>query len=169
MKKNPLTFSSLLRTSSISPTRLFNLASLVSMSANPLIPVLLFLSIMLINSSFAWTTTESHVSDQSAQKIKDLSLTCKFSEANTTLILTLKLPWVTKTEFLFTISIQYQYKQASGENKEKYQLGDYQLVQYQILQTNIIRIVSQTIRRITTVYKIEILEAKGLRRVKYSP
>ena len=59
MKKNPLTFSSLLRTSSISPTRLFNLASLVSMSANPLIPVLLFLSIMLINSSFAWKTTES--------------------------------------------------------------------------------------------------------------
>ena len=86
MKKNPLTFSSLLRTSSISPTRLFNLASLVSMSANPLTPVLLFLSIMLINSSFAWTTTESHVSDQSAPKIKDLSLVCTFSEANTKLI-----------------------------------------------------------------------------------
>ena len=86
MKKNPLTFSSLLRTSSISPTRLFNLASLVSMSANPLTPVLLFLSIMLINSSFAWKTTESHVSDQSAPKIKDLSLACTFSEANTKLI-----------------------------------------------------------------------------------
>ena len=69
---------------------------------------------------------------------------------------------------LFTISIHYQAV-TGGENKEKYQLGDYQLIQYQILQTNIIRIVLQTIRRITTGYKIEILEAKGLRRVKYSP
>ena len=32
--------------------------------------------------------------------------------------LTLKLPWVTKTEFLFTTSIQYQPD--SDENKEKY-------------------------------------------------
>ena len=34
---------------------------------------------------------------------------------------------MTKTEILLTISIQYQYniKQTSDENKEKYQLGDY--------------------------------------------
>ena len=39
------------------------------------------------------------------------------------LILTLKLPWVTKTEFL---QVQYQYNinQLSDENKEKYQFGD---------------------------------------------
>ena len=33
--------------------------------------------------------------------------------------------------------------------KKKYQLGDYKLIQYQILKTNMIRIVSQTVRRIT--------------------
>ena len=33
-------------------------------------------------------------------------------------ILTLKLPWVTKTEY------QYNINQISDENKEKYQLGD---------------------------------------------
>ena len=50
-----------------------------------------------------------------------------------------------------TISIQYQYniKQTSGENKVKYQLGDYKLIQYQILQTNITKTVCQTVRRIT--------------------
>ena len=38
--------------------------------------------------------------------------------------LTFQLPWVTKAEFLLTISIQYQAL-ASDENKENYQLGDY--------------------------------------------
>ena len=73
--------------------------------------------------------------------------------------LTLKLPRMTKTEILLTISIQYQYniKQTSDENKEKYQLGDYKLIQYQILQTNITRTVWQTVRRITD----EILGVKG--------
>ena len=33
--------------------------------------------------------------------------------------------------------------------KKKYQLEDYKLIQYQILKTNMIRIVSQTVRRIT--------------------
>ena len=66
---------------------------------------------------------------------------------------------MTKTEILLTISIQYQYniKQTSDENKEKYQLGDYKLIQYQILQTNITRTVWQTVRRITD----EILGVKG--------
>ena len=41
--------------------------------------------------------------------------------------------------------------------KKEIQLGDYKLMQYQILQTNIIRIVWQTVRRITR----EILEVKG--------
>ena len=68
---------------------------------------------------------------------------------------------MTKTEILLTISIQYQYniKQTSDENKEKYQLGDYKLIQYQILQTNITRTVWQTVRRITD----EILGVKGWR------
>ena len=46
-----------------------------------------------------------------------------------------------KTEF----SLQYQYniKQTSDENEEKYQLGDYKLIQHQILQTNIIRTVGR--------------------------
>ena len=39
--------------------------------------------------------------------------------------------------------------QASDENKEKYQSWDYQWIQYQILQTNIMRIIWQTVRRIT--------------------
>ena len=42
--------------------------------------------------------------------------------------------------------------------KEKYQLADYKLIQYQILQTYIIRIVWQTVRRITN----EILEVRGI-------
>ena len=68
---------------------------------------------------------------------------------------------MTKTEILLTISIQYQYniKQTSDENKEKYQLGDYKLIQYQILQTNITRTVWQIVRRITD----EILGVKGWR------
>ena len=41
--------------------------------------------------------------------------------------------------------------------KKEIQLGDYKLMQYQILQTNIIRIVWQTVRRITR----ELLEVKG--------
>ena len=45
----------------------------------------------------------------------------------------------------------------SDENKERYKLGDYKLIQYQILRTNIIRIVWQTVERITS----EILGAKG--------
>ena len=44
----------------------------------------------------------------------------------------------------------------SDENKVKYQVGDYQLIQYQTLQIDIIRIVCQTVERITN----EILTAK---------
>ena len=56
--------------------------------------------------------------------------------------------------------LQYQYniKQTSDKNKEKYRLGDYKLIQYQILQINIIRTVWQTVRRINN----EILGVKGL-------
>ena len=42
--------------------------------------------------------------------------------------------------------------------KKKDNLGDYQLIQYQVFLTNIIRILWQTVRRITD----EILGAKGL-------
>ena len=45
-------------------------------------------------------------------------------------ILILYLPWVTKTEFHFTISIQYQPVMRSDVNKEKYQFGDNYLIQY---------------------------------------
>ena len=58
----------------------------------------------------------------------------------------------------FSLQYQYNIKQGSDENKEKYKLGD-KLIQYQILQTNIMRIVWQTVRRITD----EILGVKGLR------
>ena len=37
----------------------------------------------------------------------------------------------------------------SDENKEKYQLEDYYFIQYQILQIDIIRIVWQTVGRIS--------------------
>ena len=50
-------------------------------------------------------------------------------------------------------------KQTSDENKEKHQLGGYQLIQYQILQNKIIRIIRQTVRRITN----EILGARELK------
>ena len=46
------------------------------------------------------------------------------------MVLTLWLPWVNETEFLLTISNEYNVKQAIDENIEKYQLGDYKLIQY---------------------------------------
>ena len=48
----------------------------------------------------------------------------------------------------FSLQYQYNIKQTSDENKEKYQLGDYKLIQYQILQTNITRTVWPTVGRI---------------------
>ena len=56
------------------------------------------------------------------------------------------------------LSLQYQYniKQTSDENEEKYQLRDYELIQYQILQTQITRTVWEIVRRITN----EILRVK---------
>ena len=39
--------------------------------------------------------------------------------------------------------------QASDENKEKNQLWNYPMIQYQILQDNIMRIIWQTVKRIT--------------------
>ena len=68
----------------------------------------------------------------------------------------------------FSLWYQYNIKQTSDENKEKYKLREYKLIQYQILQTNITRTVWQTVRRITN----EILGVKGLRsseRRKWSP
>ena len=59
----------------------------------------------------------------------------------------------------FSLQYQYNIKQTSDENKEKYQLGDYKLIQYQIRKTNITRTVRQTVRRITK----GILGIKGLR------
>ena len=58
----------------------------------------------------------------------------------------------------FSFQYQYNIKQTSDENKEKYQFEDYKLIQYQILQTNITRTVWKTVRRITN----EILGVKGL-------
>ena len=49
-------------------------------------------------------------------------------------------------------------KHRSDEDKVKYQLGDYWLIQNQILQNNTIRIVCQTVKRITN----EILGVEGL-------
>ena len=58
----------------------------------------------------------------------------------------------------FPLQYQYNISQRSDENREKYKLRE-KLIQYQILQTNIMRIVWQTVRRITD----EILGVKGLR------
>ena len=62
--------------------------------------------------------------------------------------------------------------QASDDNKEKYQSWDYQWIQYQILQTNIMRIIWQTVRRITNeilrVSKLEWSEKTILRLCFYS-
>ena len=60
----------------------------------------------------------------------------------------------------FFSQYQYNIKQISYKNKERYQLGDYKLIQYQILQTNITRKVWQTVRRVTN----EILGVKGLKK-----
>ena len=48
--------------------------------------------------------------------------------------------------------------QTSDENKEKCQLLDYYIIWYQILQTNIMRIISQTVKRISS----KILGVNGL-------
>ena len=48
--------------------------------------------------------------------------------------------------------------QTSDENKEKYKLKDFKLIKDQILRTNIIRIIKQTVRRITN----KISGVKGL-------
>ena len=68
---------------------------------------------------------------------------------------------MTKTEFLLTISIQYQ----AGKwwEERKYQLGDFYLIQYQVLRTNTRRIVWQAVRRITN----EILGVKGLKMFEF--
>ena len=62
----------------------------------------------------------------------------------------------------FLLQHQYNIKQTSDENKEKYQLGDYKIIQYQILHTNITRTVWEIVRRITN----EILRVKGLNKVE---
>ena len=62
----------------------------------------------------------------------------------------------------FFLQYQYNIKQTSDENIEKYQLGDYKLIQYQILQTDMTRTVWKTERRITN----EILGFKGLKKRK---
>ena len=67
--------------------------------------------------------------------MKDLHLISIMYPINKFHHLTLKLPWVIKTEFLLTISIQYQYniKLTNDKNRDKYQLEGYLLIQYQIL------------------------------------
>ena len=56
---------------------------------------------------------------------------------------------LTKTEFLLTISTQYQREKWWEKGKKSIFLQDYQLIQYQIIQSNIMRIVRPTVRRIT--------------------
>ena len=58
----------------------------------------------------------------------------------------------------FSLQHQYNIKQKSDENKEKYQVGDYRFIQYQILQIYKIWTVRKTVRRITD----EILRVTGL-------
>ena len=65
---------------------------------------------------------------------------------------------MTKREFLLKTSNEHNIKQSNNKNREKYKVGDDYLIWYQIIKTNIIRIVWQTVRRITT----EIMGVKGL-------
>ena len=58
----------------------------------------------------------------------------------------------------FFLQHQFIIKQTSDENKEKCQLGHYYMIQYQVFWTNVIRIVRQTVKRITK----KILEVKDL-------
>ena len=60
----------------------------------------------------------------------------------------------------FFLQYQYNIKQTSDDNIEKYQLGDYKLIQYQILHTDMTRTVWKTERRIT----YGILGVKGLKK-----
>ena len=57
----------------------------------------------------------------------------------------------------FSLQYQYNIKQISDENKEKYQFGDNQLIQHSILWTNIITVAWLTVRRIKKL----IWELKG--------
>ena len=84
-----------------------------------------------------------------------------FVTSKTLSLLNLYLPWVTKTEFLLTVS-NYNIKQTSEEKTEKYQLGHYILIQHQILQTNMTRTVWQTARRSSC----EIMGVRGIKRNK---
>ena len=65
------------------------------------------------------------------------------------------LPWVTRQNF--SLPNQYNIKQTSDENKEKYPLGEYSLIHYQIHRPSIIKNLWQTVRRNTHV----ILGVKG--------
>ena len=69
--------------------------------------------------------------------------------------LTPSLPWVTRQNF--SSPNQYNIKQTSDENKEKYPLGEYKLIHYQIHRDCIIKNLWQTVRRNTHV----ILGVKG--------
>ena len=51
----------------------------------------------------------------------------------------------------FSLQYKYNINQMSNENIEKYQFGENRLIQYQILRSNILRIVSLTVRRITNL------------------
>ena len=62
----------------------------------------------------------------------------------------------------FSLQYQYNIKQTSDENIEKYQLGDYKLIQYQILQTNVMRAVWQTVRRKLIFFKLMVMGKRSL-------
>ena len=62
----------------------------------------------------------------------------------------------------FSLQYQYNIKQTSDENIEKYQLGDYKLIQYQILPTNVMRAVWQTARRKLIFFKLMVMGKRSL-------
>ena len=72
-------------------------------------------------------------------------------------ILTVLVPLSSDLDGIY-LHYQYNIKQATNKNKEKYQLGDKWLIQFQIRQPNVTWIVWQTIKGITN----EILKVKGL-------
>ena len=65
-------------------------------------------------------------------------------------------------DYYYYLQYQNSIKQTSDENIEKYPSRDYQLIQHQVVRMNIMRIIWQTVSRITK----EILVVKGLSRFK---
>ena len=80
--------------------------------------------------------------------------------------LTPSLPWVTRENV--SSPNQYNIKQTSDDNREKYPLGEYKLIHYQIHRPSIIKNLWQTVRRNTHVILGVKVQYNGNDLTKYS-